>query len=66
MKSSSTISPHSVPATIFSSQRWRQHLMRALDALGAGGSAIPFGDNGDVFRALAASRERQLRNEEGC
>jgi hypothetical protein len=28
-------------------------------ALGAGGSTIPFGDNGDVFRALAATRTHE-------
>lgn len=48
--------------TLFDSQsaivgkRWRRHLKRALDALGAGSSMVPFGDNGDVFRALAAAR----------
>ena len=37
-------------------KRWRWHLKRALDALSAGSSMVPFGDNGDVFRALAAAR----------
>ena len=36
--------------------RWRQQLKHAAQALGAGASTVPFGDNGDVFRALAQSR----------
>jgi hypothetical protein len=36
--------------------RWRRQLHRAAQALGAGASTIPFGDNGDVFRALSHAR----------
>ena len=39
--------------------RWRRQLQRAMQALGAGASTIPLGDNGDVFRALAQARETQ-------
>jgi len=39
--------------------RWQRHFVRAVAALGAGGSTIPFGDNGDVFRALAATRTHE-------
>ena len=37
-------------------KRWRLHVMRLVSALGAGAGTVPFGDNGDVFRALAESR----------
>ncbi len=46
--------------------RWRQHLSRMVTALGAGGSAIPFGDNGDVFRALAETREQERGRTASC
>jgi hypothetical protein len=41
------------PAT---GKRWRQQVMQLVSALGAGAGTVPFGDNGDVFRALAESR----------
>jgi hypothetical protein len=41
------------------SERWKRHLSRMVAALGAGGSTIPFGDNGDVFRALAETRAQE-------
>ncbi len=41
------------------SLRWKRHLSRMVAALGAGGSTIPFGDNGDVFRALAETRAQE-------
>ncbi len=39
-----------------SGKRWRQKVMQLVSALGAGAGTVPFGDNGDVFRALAESR----------
>lgn len=42
--------------------RWRLHLTRIIDALGAGAGTIPLGDNGEVFRALARSRELAERH----
>jgi hypothetical protein len=47
-------------------RRWREHLIRAVAALGAGGGTIPFGDNGDVFRALATVRTRQIDARTPC
>ena len=41
------------PAT---GKRRRQQVLQLVSALGAGAGTVPFGDNGDVFRALAESR----------
>ncbi len=34
-------------------ERWRRHLLQALQALGTGASAVPLGDNGEIIRELA-------------
>ncbi len=39
------------------SPRWREHLHRVVQVLGTAGSMIPFGDNGELFRALAKIRK---------
>jgi hypothetical protein len=43
-------------------KRWRVHVMQLVRALGAGAGTVPFGDNGDVFRALAESRAQSDLN----
>jgi hypothetical protein len=41
-------------------QRAAQRFQQALAALAAGAGAVPFGDNGKLFRDLAELRRRSL------
>ena len=46
------------PPALRTGKSWWQRISLIFGTLGAGASTVPFGDNGDVFRALADARAK--------